>query len=157
MKKEFLVTLHVHEGSDTKMLATELTSAIQLALEAPYLLYGVSDVEVQEVELDILETINRDGGITLSPVGSPIPTSGYIVSLPEWGEVLPLDKTTEDDIISFVNTVPEDKLFGAWVDDGVLYLDVSEHFKDKKEAIKAGKKRAQKAIWDLNEGVEIRL
>lgn len=39
---------------------------------------------------------------------------------------------------------------GAWVDNGIVYLDISEHIETKEKAMFTAKLRSQLAIYDLN-------
>lgn len=42
------------------------------------------------------------------------------------------------------------RLLGAWLDDGKLYLDVSEWFRDEHAALEACERRGQLAYFDCN-------
>ena len=46
---------------------------------------------------------------------------------------------------------------GAWVNEGKLYLDLSERVLNWSKAVKMGLERQQLAIFDLNEGKSIDL
>jgi hypothetical protein len=42
-----------------------------------------------------------------------------------------------------------DYLLGSWVDEGLVYLDLTKHIPDKQTAIEFGLYNRQKAIWDI--------
>ena len=52
---------------------------------------------------------------------------------------------------------PAGSYVGAWVSDGVAYVDVSDHTPDRLEAEIRGLERGELAIWDLTAGEEVRL
>lgn len=41
---------------------------------------------------------------------------------------------------------------GVWVDAGVAYIDISEHIKSKKTALRVGRERKQISIFDWQNG-----
>ncbi|MFA5626102.1 MAG: hypothetical protein WC965_01195 [Thiohalomonadaceae bacterium] len=104
---------------------------------------------------EMLEAIRENGGFTVDLDGKELPKRGYFVSMPGRERVYALEDLTEDRLSLYTATVPHDKLLGAWVDDGCVYLDASEHFTRKRDAIKAGRERGQKAIWDVAKGIAI--
>jgi hypothetical protein len=46
---------------------------------------------------------------------------------------------------------------GLWVDNGLIYLDISKHYNSKKRAIQAGIQNEQLAIYDIKKGESIDL
>jgi hypothetical protein len=50
-----------------------------------------------------------------------------------------------------------DHYLGGWVDDGKLYLDVSTHVDEKRNALQKGYENDQKAIYDIKRGLSIYL
>jgi hypothetical protein len=50
-----------------------------------------------------------------------------------------------------------DTYFGAWLNDGMAYLDVSEHVLNYFSAVACGLKNGQLAIWDISAGRSITL
>lgn len=109
-----------------------------------------------------------DNGFTFPLNGGSMPTTGYMAS---WNslEVYVRLRTVNLSATSVTDTLAaiERKIaglnecgfeyFGGWVDDGLLYLDASEHFETLEEAMKFGREQQQLAIWDIEAGAEIRL
>lgn len=100
------------------------------------------------------------GGVTLSPrVGETVPTTGYMVG----GARKPLERKLEElqpwDLTAWLERTdfPAGSYVGAWVSDGIAYVDVSEHTPDRLEAEIRGLERGELAIWDLAAGEEVRL
>jgi hypothetical protein len=43
----------------------------------------------------------------------------------------------------------EENFMGAWIDEGILYMDISNNFTKRSEAIREGYKNEQLAIYDI--------
>lgn len=90
------------------------------------------------------------------------PTSGYMVSLKGTEVQFPNVADMPDDVLQrecddFDCRVPRGVYFGAWVDEGTLYLDHSVNIQDRDVAIALGHANNQLAIWDIANGKSIRL
>jgi hypothetical protein len=90
------------------------------------------------------------------------PTTGYMVSLKGTEVQFPNVADMPDDVLQrecddFDCRVPKNRYFGAWVDDGTLYLDHSVNIQDREVAIAFGHANNQLAIWDIANGKSIRL
>lgn len=99
---------------------------------------------------------NKDGftvdARTLEPV-----TKGYAVAV----------KATQDshgitgayNVVNYVMSHKEVHVFGGWYDDetGRYYIDASMIFSNLEKAITFARLNRQKALYDLNNGKEIRL
>lgn len=44
---------------------------------------------------------------------------------------------------------------GTWIDNGVVYLDVSENVADQEEALNLARERGERAIYDIRNGESI--
>ena len=85
------------------------------------------------------------------------PNKGYFVSLPNLETKVSLQSLSVDDIVTFINkhrSLLQDKtkFIGGWIDNEVVYLDISEQIFDKREALERGYKHSQLAIYNANEG-----
>ena len=85
------------------------------------------------------------------------PNKGYFVSLPNLETKVSLQSLSVDDIATFINkhrSLLQDKtkFIGGWIDNEVVYLDISEQIFDKREALERGYKHSQLAIYNANEG-----
>jgi hypothetical protein len=113
-----------------------------------------------DVASDIVRFTQEWGGLSINMVDGSMPTSGYMVAKPpEFGRIV--------DKVDFVNPVKGPKILseymkthkndlgngrnylGTWLNDSKVYLDVSENIQELFEAIRRGRERNQKAIWDV--------
>lgn len=85
------------------------------------------------------------------------PNKGFFVSLPNLETKVSLNSLSVDDIATFINkhrTLLQDKtkFVGGWIDNNIVYLDISEQIENKREALERGYKHNQLAIYDANKG-----
>lgn len=84
------------------------------------------------------------------------PETGYMVSLAGSEHTVPLDDFDDGTVAEYVGlygpllTVGANTYLGAWVLGDLVYLDVSAQFFDRDEAIAAGQKAGQRAIYDVD-------
>jgi len=97
----------------------------------------------------IVEQTKADGGYTHSKGGR------YVVAVPGFEKIVPLDEFNTDILKYYVSYVGEE--FGTWIDGNTVTLDKVECIHKKELALKLGKQRNEKAIYDLLEKKEIRL
>jgi hypothetical protein len=94
------------------------------------------------------------------------PDSGYMVALEGYEKVvdMPTDLNRFQDVIlnylqarvwDGMNKEAGDIYIGFWINEGKLYIDLSERIINKHHAMRAGIRRNQKAIWDANKRQEI--
>lgn len=111
---------------------------------------------------NIIEYVKNNGGITLDKnKTSSTLKSGYFVSLEGY------EDTTKniDNIIKFIDKKLEfikdkkDFFVGVWYneDNQKYYVDISKHFKNKKDALYFGKKNKQLSIYDIKNNSSIDL
>ena len=110
-----------------------------------------------------IQLLKNNSGVSYNMVTKEYnPNKGYFVSLPNLETKVSLQSLSVDDIVTFINkhrTVLQDKtkFIGGWVDNEVVYLDISEQIFDKREALELGYKHNQLAIYNANEGKVIDL
>lgn len=111
-----------------------------------------------QLATDIHADIIADGGATWAP-GKPAPDSGFMVSRADAEMAIPLDDFTPAHVENYMATYPLGlaEFYGAWISDGVVYLDVSRNYSDRVTALIAGDVNGQLAIWDVANRVEIPL
>ncbi|MGW7514156.1 hypothetical protein ACWGJ2_00990 [Streptomyces sp. NPDC054796] len=111
----------------------------------------------------LYDALFLSGGFTVMtrPNGSAyVPTEGYAVSLTPTQHTItalaPFDAFAElvGDVTARYGAATG---LGGWLADGVIYVDPVEIIADRQEAISAGRKREQQAIFDLATGTEIML
>jgi hypothetical protein len=113
-----------------------------------------------EVASNIVKFTQEWGGLSINMVDGSMPTTGYMVAKPpEFGRIV--------DEIDFINPVKGPKILsdymkthkndlgngknylGTWLNESKVYLDVAENIQELFEAIRLGRERNQKAIWDV--------
>lgn len=118
----------------------------------------------EEVKELIKKAIEK-GGFTIDKTGkAPNVKSGYIVS--DFGK----EKTyfindindmrqLEKDIITYFEDIQnsDGANVGLWLDNDILFLDISRIYQNKKEALKIGKKNRQLAIYDIKNDKSINI
>ncbi|WP_382465697.1 hypothetical protein ACFIN9_24580 [Streptomyces noursei] len=100
-------------------------------------------------------------GLTYSPV-RPTPVGGYMVSLAGSERTIPLERFTSGDFADYMSdyefrVMNEGHFYGAWVDAGLVYLDLSVNVADRAEAEAMGRLESQLAIFDVANGYVISL
>ena len=103
---------------------------------------------------ELIKEIIKNGGSTLTKdLNKAELKKGYMVSL-EGAE----SQVKKDDYKAIIKAIEEkqeiikdtSKLYiGLWVDNGMMYIDISINIDDKIEALEFGKKNKQLAIYDL--------
>lgn len=112
--------------------------------------------------LDFFEATILNSGATFNPLTNELnPQKGYFVSLPKHEQRIEKDNFSTQHVKDFINcnsdVFNEYRFVGSWVDNGIVYLDISEQIFDKRTAIRLAYDRGQKAIFDANLGVVIEL
>lgn len=114
-----------------------------------------------QIARHLVNGAQTDGGATINHL-SKVPRSGYCVGL---GGAVALDKSRPyfDQALEIVDQALNDQprtTFGAWVDSedrNALYIEPVQVFSDEGAALEAAAQRGELAIFDLDNGVEIRL
>jgi hypothetical protein len=80
---------------------------------------------------------------------------GYIVSQDKGIKVIdkPLEhlnfKEIEQDLKALIKRVRATEFIGLWLDNGIIYIDISRVIQSKENALKLAKEQNQKAIFDI--------
>lgn len=110
-----------------------------------------------------IQLLKNNSGVSYNMVTKEYnPNKGFFVSLPNLETKVSLQSLSVDDIVTFINkhrSLLQDKtkFIGGWIDNEVVYLDISEQLFDKREALERGYKHSQLAIYNANEGKVIDL
>lgn len=108
------------------------------------------------MKLENIKDIINNGGITLDIDGEKMTkTEGFMVSI--YGEEVQVNVDNEEGILKAINEKLEkikklnkESLYvGVWLDNGVIYVDISIHIIEKNEALEFGKNNKQIAVYDL--------
>jgi len=108
------------------------------------------------------ELVNNNGASYSIVNGILNPNSGYFVSLPNREQQINRNDFNTSILADFINNNSdllsnENNFVGGWIENGIVYLDVSEQIADKRTALNLGVQRNQLAIYDANNGNVINL
>lgn len=100
----------------------------------------------------LIDEIIKNGGATLtSTLENAELKNGFMVS--EVGAEKTFELTDiegiEKTLIEYAEKISANQFVGAWVDDNKLYIDISRHYKSKKQALRVGADNKQLAIFDI--------
>lgn len=101
-------------------------------------------------------------GFSINPTSGQQPQDGFMVAIHGKTQTMDPNDVTHQAVQAFVNANADSfsdssMHVGGWKNDkdGKFYLDPSQHFTDRNQAIKAGRARNQIAIWDVKNKQEI--
>jgi hypothetical protein len=102
--------------------------------------------------------ILTDGGATWSPVAKA-PKSGFMVSLAGREARIPVEDFNDVRLGRYMaeNELSRGQFYGAWIDGGSVYLDVSMNVATRGAALYIGARNRQLAVWDVVNEREIRV
>ena len=109
------------------------------------------------------DSLINSGGFSLTRSLAAANGKAYFVAYEQPTETVALDSFTAESILDFRKRVlpllkeSAEHLLGGWLNEGLVYLDVSKAFQNREEAISFGLANNQKAIWDGFNGEEIDL
>ena len=102
--------------------------------------------------MTLLEKVRLNQGATFTKnLGELITNFGYQVSIKD---VLKVQSESVNDesfeliLRGVAETIEDGEYIGVWVDNGLLYVDVSWHITHYHTAVSLGRVKNQKAIWD---------
>jgi hypothetical protein len=92
-----------------------------------------------------------DDGFSVDPRTGQSPSSGFAVS--RFGHrVIDSAPPPAETVADAAQSVLPGQYLGAWVDGGKTYLDSSRNIQSRTEAMEFGKRNAQIAVYDINQG-----
>lgn len=117
----------------------------------------------------LIRGVVQHNGATVSATGTLYQGDGIAVAMPEHGtfitsgtnngagELMAIRRWVDKVAPAVTVTASPARYFGAWMDEGKLYLDVVEVFSSAEEdrAVAAGRARSQISIWHNGRGEEI--
>jgi len=108
------------------------------------------------------ELVNNNGASYSIVNGILNPNNGYFVSLPNRELQINRNAFSTSVLADFINNnidllSNENNFVGGWIENDVVYLDVSEQITDKRTALNLGVQRNQLAIYDANNDKVINL
>lgn len=107
----------------------------------------------------IINGIFNNDGISIN-LGGQSPTSGFMYSVQNCELQIGLANITDELVAQFIaeneHILTQNGMYlGAWVNDGVVYLDVSRNVNTYFEAVHQGMNNRQLAIYDVVNGVSV--
>lgn len=110
---------------------------------------------------ELADRAQRDGFTVRVPSGE-VPTTGYMVAFDGHEERVPAVLLCAESVAGYVARhwdalTQENAYLGAWLEAGVVYLDVSEWVPTRDMAVRLGLERNQLAVWDVAAGASIGL
>ncbi len=113
--------------------------------------------------MNIVSYVIKNRGVTLDHKGGIVScNSGYYVSIAALDKIAIRELTQEKiekelGIFNEIYGLNDGVYLGIWLDGKDCYFDVSVNIGSKFHAIAIGKRFNQLAIWDCNQGVEVRI
>lgn len=136
---------------DAYQAALDINNPMSMPLFAGINKMGVKSKDI----MGIIKKINKTGGDSISLSDLTRPSSGYMVAPSKSTErIIPQDQLSKQAVEAYIDDFhgllgQPGNHFGAWVDNGDVYLDVSKNvpkqWKAKQDAVRAD----QEAIWDM--------
>jgi len=126
----------------------------------------ITERRTERVRQGIVETVKREGGMSVKIESGDQPVDGFMVARKENSVIVSaddfFDETEGKRIMSdFLKEnrarFGKDQFLGIWHNkkNGKVYLDITDNIKDRSEAERLGKERNQISIWDVVNGAEI--
>lgn len=109
---------------------------------------------------NIIEEIKENKGGTYNKEYKTIDAKqGFMVSLQGYEKKCRTDEETEKAIMENMEIVRglDNAYLGAWIDEGITYIDISVLVENKEDAIELGKVNNQLAIYDIQNNESIYL
>ena len=108
------------------------------------------------------DTLNNGGASFNITTGVYNPTQGYFVSLPNYTKKVPLEDFKTSHLKDFIDNnydvlSNENNFVGGWVDNGIVYLDITEQITDRRRSLELAYNRGQKSVYNANSNVCIDL
>jgi hypothetical protein len=103
---------------------------------------------------EFVASIIENGGATYNLAMGDTAHSGYMVSKKGFEMKFQPEVDVTQAVCQFIKEFgfelyEVENFMGAWIDEGVLYLDVSNNFAKRSDAIREGYKNEQLAIFDV--------
>ena len=123
---------------------------------------------MKELKEFVASTI-ENGGATMNVATGDVPTSGYVVSMMGNEQTFPLfgNDVVKEILISgavklfleenIVEFVYAENFIGSWIDDGLLYLDISNVYESEHDALRVAVANKQLAYYDISNAKTIEL
>lgn len=118
-----------------------------------------------EFSYDMLYSVVEDtlanGGLTVKPFTGEKPSGGYMVALEGYELQVPLTEFFTGIVADYIGEHAQKLManpalcLGTWINEGIVYLDLSENVPNREKALELGKERNQLAIFNLETFEEV--
>lgn len=117
-------------------------------------------MEKQQLTLpELYQLLNENKGLTLNADLTPYSGSGYAVSLPNKDtQIIEADcdlSVFGHYLAIYSEFIKDNQKLGLWIDNGIIYFDISEIVPSVSEAINKGLNRNQIAVFDFDNAESI--
>lgn len=109
----------------------------------------------------VVEDTLKDGGLTVKPFTGEKPASGYMVALQGYELKVPVSEFFTGVVADYIGQHAQKLManpalcVGTWLNEGSVYLDLSENIPNREQALELGKERGQLAIFNLADMEEV--
>ena len=110
---------------------------------------------------EMVEDTLANGGLTIKPFTGEKPASGYMVALQGYELQVPVSEFFTGVVADYIGEHAQKLMsnpvlcLGTWVNEGTVYLDLSENIASREKALELGKERNQLAIFNLETFEEV--
>ena len=114
-----------------------------------------------EVLYSLVEDTLANGGLTIKPFTGEKPSGGYMVALQGYELQVPASEFFTGIVADYIGEHAQKLMdnpslcLGTWVNEGIVYLDLSENVPNREQALQLGKERNQLAIFNLETFEEV--
>ena len=110
---------------------------------------------------DVVQDTLKDGGLTIKPFTGEKPSGGYMVALEGYELKVPVTEFFTGIVADYLGEHAQKLMnnpalcLGTWVNEGAVYLDLSENVASRDKALELGKERGQLAIFNIETFEEV--
>ena len=114
-----------------------------------------------DVLYSVVEDTLANGGLTVKPFTGEKPSGGYMVALQGFELKVPVSEFFTGVVADYIGEHAQKLMsnpalcLGTWVNEGTVYLDLSENVPNREKALELGKERHQLAIFNLETFEEV--
>ena len=114
-----------------------------------------------EMLYSVVEDTLANGGLTIKPFTGEKPQTGYMVALQGHELKVPVTEFFTGLVADYIGEHAQKLMdnprlcLGTWVNEGAVYLDLSENVGSREKALELGRERNQIAIFNLETFEEV--
>ena len=114
-----------------------------------------------EVLYSVVEDTLANGGLTIKPFTGEKPASGYMVALEGYELQVPVSEFFTGIVADYLGEHAQKLMsnpalcLGTWLNEGIVYLDLSENVGSRERALELGRERHQLAVFNLETFEEV--